>query len=251
VIISRDGCHSHCVPKLAKPSPVEFLPDEFVKEDVEAYEALPDEFVVEDEPIVGFAGPSDAPPRPWTPAATAIRPPRHSLSTGDIIRRPRRVPTALLAAALGVAGLVATARLIGSSPPRSAPVAANSSAGSASVHALAVPAEPVAAVAPDAASSGQASLPATPGAPEETSEAIDAKEAKEASQQALELGKVALATSLGERSVALDPTDADSWLILGAAYLQGGDYKNARRCFSSCVKQATGGASRECAAMLR
>jgi cytochrome c-type biogenesis protein CcmH/NrfG len=234
------------VPKVAKPLPVEFLPDEFVLEDVEAYEALPDEFVVEDESTVGFAGPSDAPPRPWTPAAPAIRAPKHSLSRADT-RRPRRVPTALLVAALGVAGLVATARLIGSSPPRSAPVAANSSA-SAPVYALAVPAEPVAPVTSGAASSGQAELPATPGEPQETSEAINTKEA---SQQALELGKVALATSLGERSVALDATDADSWLILGAAYLQAGDYKNARRCFASCVKQATSGARRECAAMLR
>jgi Flp pilus assembly protein TadD len=62
---------------------------------------------------------------------------------------------------------------------------------------------------------------------------------------------VALSIELGERAVQLDPTDADSWLVLGAAYMQRGDNKNARRCFSSCVKEATSGARRECAAMLR
>jgi hypothetical protein len=74
---------------------------------------------------------------------------------------------------------------------------------------------------------------------------------KNSSQQALEQGKVGLAIELGEHAVELDPTDADGWLILGAAYMQRGDNKNARRCFASCVKQATAGAKKECAAMLR
>jgi tetratricopeptide (TPR) repeat protein len=85
-------------------------------------------------------------------------------------------------------------------------------------------------------------------APEPASEAF---EKKRASQQALEKGKLVLSIELGERAVELDPTDADSWLILGAAYLQRGDIKNARRCFSSCVGQATSGQRKECAAMLR
>jgi Flp pilus assembly protein TadD len=74
---------------------------------------------------------------------------------------------------------------------------------------------------------------------------------KEAAQAALEHGKVPLAIELGERSVSLDPTDAEAWLVLGAAYLQRGASKDARRCFSSCVEQATHGGQRECAALLR
>jgi len=81
--------------------------------------------------------------------------------------------------------------------------------------------------------------------------ASEALEKKQASQQALEKGKLSLSIELGERAVALDQTDADSWLILGAAYMQRRDMKNARRCFSRCVTQATSGDRKECAAMLR
>jgi hypothetical protein len=81
--------------------------------------------------------------------------------------------------------------------------------------------------------------------------AREALEKKRASQQALEKGKLSLSIELGERAVALDPTDGDSWLILGAAYMQRRDIENARRCFSSCVTQATSGQRKECAAMLR
>jgi Flp pilus assembly protein TadD len=51
--------------------------------------------------------------------------------------------------------------------------------------------------------------------------------------------------------VALDPTDAESWLILGAAYQQQGNDKDARRCFGACIQKANRGPKRECAAMLR
>jgi hypothetical protein len=81
--------------------------------------------------------------------------------------------------------------------------------------------------------------------------ASEALEKKQGSQQALEKGKLSLSIDLGERAVALDPTDGDTWLILGAAYMQRRDMKNARRCFSSCVTQATSGQRKECAAMLR
>jgi Flp pilus assembly protein TadD len=79
-------------------------------------------------------------------------------------------------------------------------------------------------------------------------EAIDAKLA---SQRALDHGKAALAIQLGEHSVELDPTDADAWLVLGAAYLQRGAFRDARRCFSSCAQEATHGARAEGAALLR
>jgi len=74
---------------------------------------------------------------------------------------------------------------------------------------------------------------------------------KNASQAALERGNVGASIAAGERSVALDPTDAESWLILGAAYQQQGDDHDARRCFVACVRNANRGPKRECAAMLR
>jgi Flp pilus assembly protein TadD len=60
-----------------------------------------------------------------------------------------------------------------------------------------------------------------------------------------------MAIEQGERSVALDTADAETWLILGAAYMQRGKYAQARRCFSSCVQLAQRGARSECAALLR
>jgi Flp pilus assembly protein TadD len=74
---------------------------------------------------------------------------------------------------------------------------------------------------------------------------------KSASQAALERGNVGASIAAGERSVALDPTDAESWLILGAAYQQQGNDHDARRCFVACMRNANRGPKRECAAMLR
>jgi tetratricopeptide (TPR) repeat protein len=67
----------------------------------------------------------------------------------------------------------------------------------------------------------------------------------------LERGRVAASIEAGERSVALDPSDGEAWLILGAAYQQKGNTADARRCYRTCVDQATRGPKGECAAMLR
>jgi Flp pilus assembly protein TadD len=80
---------------------------------------------------------------------------------------------------------------------------------------------------------------------------VAAREAKKTAQRALDRGKVAEAIEAGERSVSLDPTDGDAWLLLGAAYQQRGATADARRCFSSCVRQGTRGPRGECAALLR
>jgi tetratricopeptide (TPR) repeat protein len=90
------------------------------------------------------------------------------------------------------------------------------------------------------------SAPPPPAAPDP-----QAVEAKHASQQALEKGRTAQAIEAGERSVELDPGDAEAWLILGAAYDQRGAYAKARACFQKCVDQASHGPKGECAALLR
>jgi hypothetical protein len=74
---------------------------------------------------------------------------------------------------------------------------------------------------------------------------------KSASQAALERGKIAASIAAGERSVALDPTDGEAWLVLGAAYQAQGNASEARRCYSACVQKGNRGPRRECAAMLR
>lgn len=78
-----------------------------------------------------------------------------------------------------------------------------------------------------------------------------ALEEKKLSQRALERGKLVDAIEAGERSVALDPTDGEAWLILGASYQSKGNGKDARRCYAACVKEGKRGPLGECRAMLR
>jgi hypothetical protein len=80
---------------------------------------------------------------------------------------------------------------------------------------------------------------------------VTAAEAKREAQKALERGHLKASVEAGERSVALDPTDAEAWLILGAAYQGRGRYIDARRCFTTCSKVATRGDRSECRALLR
>ena len=67
----------------------------------------------------------------------------------------------------------------------------------------------------------------------------------------LERGALKKAVEAGERSVALDPTDGEAWLLLGAAYQTQGKAGEARRCFTACLKQGKRGSLGECRAMLQ
>jgi Flp pilus assembly protein TadD len=125
--------------------------------------------------------------------------------------------------------------------------------------ASAQPAQEVPAPAAPAATAASAPTDQAPAAqaaatqaeqPAELDPAQAAKE-KTASRIALERGRLGAAIEAGERSVALDPTDGEAWLILGAAYQEKGNAKDARRCYKTCVEQAKRGPRRECAAMLR
>jgi hypothetical protein len=84
-----------------------------------------------------------------------------------------------------------------------------------------------------------------------TTDPDGATDAKRAAQRALDRGHLKASIEAGERSVALDPTDGDAWLILGAAYEAKGAYAEARRCFKSCSTLAKRGARSECRALLR
>lgn len=110
--------------------------------------------------------------------------------------------------------------------------------------------EPAASPAASAAPEPAPSASAAPSAAPETDPKA-AKEQKLRAKQFLERGKAAEAIEAADRAVALDPSDAESWLVLGAAYQEKGNVKEARRCYSECVKQGKGGFRGECAAMLR
>jgi hypothetical protein len=115
----------------------------------------------------------------------------------------------------------------------------------------AAPSEPTAdptpapTAAPVAADTATAITP-DPAVPAEPDPKAAAKE-KHASQLGLERGKVGESIEAGERSVALDPSDAEAWLILGAAYQEKGDAANARRSFKSCLSEGKRGPKWECA----
>jgi tetratricopeptide (TPR) repeat protein len=193
---------------------------------------LSDEFVLDDVPEQGqgptivFAGPSDAPPALRAGPATAQRTVRG------------RGPYVLVAigfwAGAAVAAITWTRPVASVRGIETMTVATRSPAGN-----------------PMAESSGSAAPSASDPANAAEQAAEQAKQAKDEAQGALEKGRAAQAIEAGERAVALDPTDAEAWLILGAAYQQQGAFARARRCFATCTQVATRGPRRECAALLR
>jgi len=109
----------------------------------------------------------------------------------------------------------------------------------------AAPLAPTAEAPPPATAEAQADK-----APAELDPAA-ARDAKRASQRALDRGDARASIAAGEQSVALDPTDAEAWLILGAAYQVRGTLSEARRCFSTCAQVAKRGPRSECSALAR
>jgi tetratricopeptide (TPR) repeat protein len=93
-----------------------------------------------------------------------------------------------------------------------------------------------------------------PAATSDVAPAVDPEVAgreKGVSRAALERGRLGEAIGAGERSVSLDPSDGEAWLILGAAYQQQGNASEARRCYKACIETGRRGPKNECAAMLR
>jgi Flp pilus assembly protein TadD len=133
-------------------------------------------------------------------------------------------------------------------PPPPPAVTDTTPAATAAAVAASAPAAvptPAPVAAPSATDTAPAAAADAP-APTEPDPKAAAKE-KHASQLALERGKAAEAIEAGERSVALDPSDAEAWLILGAAYQEKGDLANARKSFKSCLTEGKRGPKWECA----
>ncbi len=191
----------------------EYLPDEFVLDDT------PEK---DDAPKVIFAGPSDPPPvfrLSPSAAQTARRHPRYAIITLCLF-----------------AGTVILAVTESLHPP---PVTFERPAISFT---RVAPPAPAAAEVPAAGVAPAASV---------ADDAEAAQDAKRLAQNELEKGHTQRAIEAGERAVALDPTDAEAWLILGAGYDQRRAYTEARRCFAACVRLANHGPRGECAALLR
>ena len=73
---------------------------------------------------------------------------------------------------------------------------------------------------------------------------------KQAAKAALERGSNSVAIQAGERSVALDPSDGEAWLVLGGAYQAMGNNAQAKRCYNACVSQGKKGPISDCKDML-
>jgi hypothetical protein len=154
-------------------------------------------------------------------------------------------PSAQAAPAAGQASAVPEQPSAASAPPEAPTVGEQASA-------VASAAPEVASAAASSAASSQPAASASGAAAAES--APDPKEAarlKRQAQRALDRGAFGQAIEAGEKSVGLDPTDGEAWLLLGAAYQEKGDIKNARRCYKSCIDQGKRGDKSECAAMLR
>ena len=76
-----------------------------------------------------------------------------------------------------------------------------------------------------------------------------ALDARERARSALSKGDVRTAVAVGTQSVEADPSDAEAWLVLGAAAL--GERSQALSTFRACAKVATRGPRHECGQMLR
>jgi hypothetical protein len=172
--------------------------------------------------VAGVASSEDRPLRPLVPAARRER-------MANVVKVAVAVCGVVCLAALVRVGLghrdhgvhAAAAQVVSTAP--AAPVAQ---------------AAPV-AVAPEPAPPEEPSVPLKP-APEE----------REDARHALELGKYDDAIAAATRSITVDPTDAEAWLILGAADQAAGHGADARDAFTQCTKQAKSGNVYECGAML-
>ncbi len=69
-------------------------------------------------------------------------------------------------------------------------------------------------------------------------------------QRMLERGSAARAADFAKRAVAADPSSAEAWLTLGAAYDAAGNRAQARGAYRSCVDRGKGSRVGECKALL-
>jgi len=69
---------------------------------------------------------------------------------------------------------------------------------------------------------------------------------KQTAKAALERGANGVAVASGERSVALDASDGEAWLVLGAAYQAMGNVGQAKRCYNACISQGKKGPISDC-----
>ena len=146
------------------------------------------------------------------------------------------------------ANVVSLTPFVVANAPAPTPVPAPTETAAPAATETAAPAPSAATVAPAASASTDTVAPAGSGAAPAELSPVEARAAREDARRALDRGAVAAAIAAGTRSVELDPTDGDAWLLLGAAYQLAGKAAEARNAFSSCTKLAKRGDVGECRA---
>jgi tetratricopeptide (TPR) repeat protein len=79
--------------------------------------------------------------------------------------------------------------------------------------------------------------------------ALDAPARKREAKSLIDLGKMRAAIPAAEAAIDADPGDAESYLLLGAALQEIGQWKRSIEVFSRCVREATRGPRGECRAL--
>jgi len=190
-------------------------------------------------------------------AAAAAEPALNATTTTEQPSSTMPAPNSVVTDTNGTEGLAIQAQTQ-PEPPQPAAGSAPTVADHVDTQPGTTPAGSGSAAAPAASHESSGVVPADTSQAASDEPPLDPKEAaKEAAKSkvkargALEWGKMSDAIAAGEKSVTLDPTDAEAWLILGAAYQEKGDLKNAFRSFRACMDQGKRGPRNECAAMLR
>jgi DNA-binding response OmpR family regulator len=180
------------------------------------------------------------------------------------VRKPEQPPA--VPAADSVPSAVVTAAPAPSESPTEAPSASAAETASAAPSAATVEAPPPApnpAPNPVLAPPGPAtpapyvppSLPVAPAAPG-TEAPLDVNKSSGGSliaqaDRAMQKGDRQAAVDLARQAVAQNPSNADAWLTLGAAYQASGQGGAAKDAYRSCTKQAHSGNLNDCYVLAR
>ncbi len=166
--------------------------------------------------------------------------------TADTVTTPTAVPvvsaTAAPSATLAPSATVAVVPAVTPAPPVTNPGAANGNPVATGARPVVVnpiaTVEPVQPVHTEAPSSSAAAAADTFTA-----------EAQKALEKEGQGGSAGRAADLAQRATKRDPTNAEAWLTLGAAYSSLGSKNLAQQAFRSCARQAVGPRVAECRAL--
>jgi hypothetical protein len=200
--------------------------------------------------------PRVAPQGPGAQSVTAARPESAALAPPE----SSTVPAVAADPALNPAAEAASAHTADEAPlpvvpappvpaPPSAPAVTNVAVAPPPPEAVANP--PVQASVAEGLNASANASPPPPALASVAAGPGEAAAAREVARKELSRGHAKQSIEAGERAVALDPTDGEAWLVLGAAYQQRGAIADARRCYKACLSQGKRGPRGECSAMLR